>query len=219
MTARARHRVDNVPWPLRPLFWLYSYGLGLSLFALRWAWRRLVRVRWENAATLGPGGHIFCAWHENVVAYFISPLLPEQQAWMNHPDWYMEPVYVMMRCLGIRRMFLGSTGHGGREAADQLAVALAQGASTMLFVDGPAGPAFELKRGALHLAAQTGLPLVPLRYRFSRSFRLCTWDRKRFPLPFSTLRVSCGEPLRVQADRLDEAERALLAALGRGEPD
>jgi hypothetical protein len=37
-----------------------------------------------------------------------------------HPSWYMKPINVCMRLVGIDRIILGSTGHGGRAAAEQL---------------------------------------------------------------------------------------------------
>lgn len=208
-----RYRVDDVPWPLRPLFHLYGYGMGALALALLLALRALVRVEWHGIERATGAGRILCAWHEHVLLYFaVRPPLTHQ-VWINHPFWYMRPVHVVMGWIGVERIILGSSGAGGRKAVDELVPALAAGASTAMFPDGPAGPARVLKRGVLHLAVQTGLPVVPVRFEPTRAVRLPGWDGKHLPLPFSTVRVVCGAPITVDSSDLDGAARALEAAL------
>jgi len=208
-----RYRVDDVPWPLRPLFHLYGYGGGVVLYALVRVLRALVRVQWDDVERARGSGRILCAWHENVVLYFVVRPPLARQAWINHPYWYMRPVHVLLAWVGVERVIPGSTGAGGRAAVDELARLLASGGSTTMFPDGPTGPAHELKKGVLHLAARTGLPIVPVRFALSRELRLPGWDRKRLPLPGAVVRVSCGEPLLVADDELESAQRALVQAL------
>lgn len=207
------YRVDNVPWPLLPLFHLYGYGAGALALLVFAVCRSLVRVEWDDIERATGPGRILCTWHENVVAYFVvrPPLV--NQAWINHPFWYMRPVHVVMRWSGVRRIVLGSTGSGGRAAVDSLVDELRAGASTAMFPDGPHGPQRQLKKGVLHLAARSGLPVVPLRFEMTREVRLPGWDNKRLPLPFSTVRVRCGVPIPVDAADLEGAARALEAAL------
>lgn len=208
-----RYRVDDVPWPLLPLFHLYGYGVGALLYALVLALRALVTVRWDDVERATGPGRILCAWHESVVLYFVVRPPLARQVWINHPYWYMRPVHVLLRWVGVQRVIPGSTGAGGREAVDELARALAGGGSTTVFPDGPAGPAHVLRKGVLHLAAHTGLPLVPVRFHVSRQLRLAGWDEKRLPLPGAVVRVSCGEPQTVAGDDLESAQRALEQAL------
>ena len=118
-----------------------------------------------------------------------------------------------MRLCGIDRVVLGSTGHGGRAAAEQLVRELRDGRSTGIAPDGPGGPARVPKRGVFHIAAQTGLPIVPLRFTLSRAWHLPTWDRKRLPQPFSTIHVRFGEPIYVDERNFDAAIRATAQAL------
>lgn len=208
-----RYRVDDVPWPLVPLFHLYGYGTGALAFALLLVLRALVTVEWDGVERATGPGRILCVWHEHVLLYFMVRPPLTRQVWINHPFWYMRPVHVLMRWVGIERIILGSTGAGGRQAVDELVPALRDGASTAMFPDGPAGPPRRLKKGVLHLAAQTGLPVVPLRFEPSRALRLPGWDGKLLPLPFSTLRVVCGAPIAVDAADLEGAARTLEAAL------
>jgi lysophospholipid acyltransferase (LPLAT)-like uncharacterized protein len=122
----------------------------------------------------------------------------------------MTPVHVLLQLMGIE-LVLGSTGHGGRAAADRIRSCLLAGASTTVAPDGPEGPARHLRKGALHLAAQSGVPIVPMRFHCSRRLMLRTWDRQVVPLPFCRITVSYGAPISVES--LDGAALALEAAL------
>ena len=108
---------------------------------------------------------IECVFHENIPAYMASYLPPKlnqpRHAWMNHPAWRMLPIHVWLEWNGVDELMLGSTGHGGQLALDKLINKMkTQQYSTMIAVDGPAGPPHEVKRGALDLAMGTGLPLI-----------------------------------------------------------
>jgi lysophospholipid acyltransferase (LPLAT)-like uncharacterized protein len=135
-------------------------------------------------------------------------------AWMQHPLWYMKPIHVFLRLIGVKKLVLGSTGHDGRQAADELAEHLRAGYSTVLLPDGPAGPPRVLRRGILHLAVVSKVPIVPLRVTASRAISLGTWDHKQWPLPFSRLRIQVGGPIAVTEDSFTQAEHDLCQALG-----
>jgi lysophospholipid acyltransferase (LPLAT)-like uncharacterized protein len=215
------YRVDTVPSLLRPLLEVYGYAFASLMYAYLVLLRWTVRVEIEGAENLSAGAnYIFCLWHESVPICFLSLLPPRAVlwrgrhfSWMQHPSLYMKPIHVLLRCVGVRRLALGSTGHGGRHAAEELVHHLGQGFSTVLLPDGPGGPPRVLKHGVLHIASASGVPIVPLRLSASRTIRWPAWDRKQFPLPFSRLRIRIGLPIRVSGDTLDEAERRLLEAL------
>jgi lysophospholipid acyltransferase (LPLAT)-like uncharacterized protein len=57
------------------------------------------------------------------------------------------------------------------------------------------------------------VPIVPLRFTLSRALELPTWDRKRLPLPFSTIRVRFGEPIYVDPSNFETAIRVTAEAL------
>ena len=107
----------------------------------------------------------------------------------------------------------GSSGHGGREAAEQLVHELREGRWSGIAQAGPAGPPRVAKRGVAHIAAQTGVPIVPLRFTLSRALELPTWDCKRLPLPFSTITVRFAPPIFVTSGNFDAAVGELGDAL------
>ncbi len=133
---------------------------------------------------------------------------------MQHPSWYMKSIHVLIRLMGVKRIILGSTGHSGREAADQLVEYLRKGYSTVLLPDGPHGPPLLLKGGILHVSLQSQVPIVPMQFRASRFFTSSTWDRKQWPIPFSTIRVQFGNPVQVTKDNFDEMHDEITKALG-----
>jgi lysophospholipid acyltransferase (LPLAT)-like uncharacterized protein len=209
------YRVDNIPFLLKPPFWLCASVLGFLLYALVLLLRVTCRIRFEGEESLRNHPSILCSWHENVPSSFVvSHRFPQPQALMNHPAWYMKPIHVLIWLVGVRRLVLGSTGHDGKEAATQLANYLKQGYSTIILPDGPCGPPKELKKGALHMAAQSNVPLVGVQFRVSKAYVLRSWDKKKFPYPFSQITISYSQPIYVKPDNLEEKSRELAGALG-----
>jgi lysophospholipid acyltransferase (LPLAT)-like uncharacterized protein len=85
------------------------------------------------------------------------------------------------------------------------------GSSLVVSPDGPFGPYRRAKAGALIVARESGLPLVPWAVTAHPSLRLNgRWDRHVVPLPFCRIRVEEGEPIRVGRR---EPLRPLLARL------
>jgi lysophospholipid acyltransferase (LPLAT)-like uncharacterized protein len=113
----------------------------------------------------------------------------------------------------------GASGGGGRAALAELATALRGGASVSIAVDGPAGPAFKVKRGCVDLAQETGAPIVPVAYDCARGVRTWNWDRALIPTPFDHVVVRYGPALDVAGQPLDDGlrlvEEAMLANAGR----
>jgi lysophospholipid acyltransferase (LPLAT)-like uncharacterized protein len=211
------YRVDNIPFYLKPLFWLYGYVLAFLLYAFIMLLRVTCRIRFEGEEVLRDHpAVILCSWHENVPSGFVvlHRLIRGPQVWMNHPAWYMKPIHVLLWLLGVRGLVLGSTGYEGREAATKLVKYLQEGYSTLILPDGPYGPAKELKKGALHVAAQSNIPLVALQFRLSNPYVSRFWDKKRFPYPFSQIIVKYSQPIFVTPANLEEKSRELAEALG-----
>jgi lysophospholipid acyltransferase (LPLAT)-like uncharacterized protein len=171
----SRYRVDKVPIIIRPQFYLYGYGLGLLLFFYLLILRLTTKVKivGREKLTKNPN-HIFALWHSFVPVGLTTatPIIHTAldrapQAWMQHPLWYMKPIHVLLRLMGVKKIVLGSTGHSGRDAAELLVDYLRLGYSTTINPDGPDGPAFVLKKGIFYLALESKVPIVPLRFSLS----------------------------------------------------
>lgn len=96
---------------------------------------------------------------------------------------------------------------------NELALLVKTGWSTMISPDGPAGPARVLKKGVLHLALKSGVPIVPLTISATRFISWPSWDSKKFPLPFNRIRVTVQQAVGVSDQNFDEAGRQIVPLL------
>jgi lysophospholipid acyltransferase (LPLAT)-like uncharacterized protein len=116
------------------------------------------------------------------------------------------------------RAVRGSSSRGGRDAREAMIEALnAGGVSAGVIVDGPRGPALEAKMGALVMARETGLPVVPGTWWARPVVHVRSWDRTIVPLPFSRIVFAFGPALFVPpdagAEQLEEARKTLTRRL------
>ncbi len=74
------------------------------------------------------------------------------------------------------------------------------GISVITTADGPAGPNFHFKPGAILMARIGGVPLVPLGCAADRAWHLDRWDHFMIPKPFARVVYALGEPITVPAD-------------------
>ena len=120
----------------------------------------------------------------------------------------------MLRYIGVRKIILGSSGHSGKEAAEQLVGYLRKGYSTVLLPDGPSGPPFQMKKGALHISMQSNVPILPMRFESSPSIASQNWDRRKWPVPFSRITVQYGEPVQITGANFEKAYDSISKFLG-----
>ena len=92
----------------------------------------------------------------------------------------MKPIHLLLRITGVKKIILGSTGHSGRDAANQLVEYLKKGYSTVMLPDGPNGPPFIIKKGILHVSKQSQVPIVPIQFGVTKFFEDSTWDQKKW---------------------------------------
>ncbi len=97
---------------------------------------------------------------------------------------------------------------GGAAAFRQMIRILREGKCMGLTPDGPKGPRCRVKPGIILLARQTGLPIIPVTYSAKWAFRLKSWDRLLFPLPFSRGVFLWGNPVFVPQGADDAAVEA-----------
>ncbi len=81
--------------------------------------------------------------------------------------------------------------------------------------DGPRGPRYQCKPGALMAAEMTGAKVMAVTWSASRFFQLGSWDKMLIPLPFSKVIISLSEPLDVGTEGTLEERTAKLDELLR----
>ncbi len=94
--------------------------------------------------------------------------------------------------MGLRAV-RGSSSKGGREAAAELVRVLREGHDAGITPDGPRGPIYVCKPGALVVARRAGARVLVIGVTYSSAWHLRSWDRFLLPLPFSQVRLTLRE--------------------------
>jgi len=196
--------------------------IGLSLVRLVWRWARVVRVigaEHMTAALQRAPSFIPVYWHQHQL-FCVKVLLDQRRAGLKlgfliSPSVDGEIGAMIVRNVG-GEVIRGSSTHTGARALRDYYQALAQeGVSPAITPDGPRGPPWKFKPGAVLLAQLSGRPMIPLSYAASHAWKI-KWDRFVIPWPFARITVAVGEPVYV-AKGLDAPglERLQLDMEGR----
>ena len=179
------------------LLWMLSawpLGLALRLLTGFSGWTSRVLVEGPGAAYAGPA--LYVHWHR--YQPYLGIHHGQARRWlMVARDAYMQPIVVWSQLHGVR-VIRGGTGDGGRAALAHMVERLRAGDSAFLAVDGPRGPALQVKRGCVEMARAAGVPIIPVGYACRRArFDARRWDHWLMMRPFDTVTVRYGEPLRI----------------------
>jgi len=208
-----------------------ALALGAALLALlRLTLRRRVDGDDRVRALLDSGRRvILVAWHGRLLVGMMH-LGGYRPALMISQSRDGERIAWVASRFGFRSV-RGSSSRGGVRALLALAREVNAGAVGAHLVDGPRGPAGEVKPGIILLAARTGAVIVPIYLTARWRLEARSWDRMQIPLPWSRLDGRYSDPIEVPArpsdaesealrldleKRLDEGYRQLEAAGGRG---
>jgi lysophospholipid acyltransferase (LPLAT)-like uncharacterized protein len=203
-------------WLIKAIGWAGAWVIRLWVGTLRYRYQPLGPNVDPHQPGLS-GRYIYAFWHENM-------LLPAYQygrsdIWVlisQHADGQM--IAEACRHLGFQ-LVRGSKTRGGVEAVRQM-LRLGRQDHLAITPDGPRGPRRRIQPGLIYLAAQTGLPIVPVGIGFRRPWRLDSWDHFALPRPWSRAVCVTTEPIVVppgaDKDGLEyyrqQVERALLEA-------
>jgi len=113
----------------------------------------------------------------------------------------------------------GSSSNFGREAATLLVEMMRAGHDIGITPDGPRGPCYEMKPGAVIVPRRTGAPLLLLGGEFESAWQLRSWDRFYLPKPFSRVRMRCELVSSEQLGDRDAAVALLEARMKALNPD
>ncbi len=196
--------------PARRVLYALAVPLGLWLVRVVWGWSRVVRVIGTEhiAASLArASSFIPVYWHQHQL-FCVRQLLEQRGAGVKLGFLISPSVDGELGAMLVRRLgavvIRGSSTHTGARALRDYYQALAQeGVSPAITPDGPRGPPWKFKPGAVLLAQLAQRPMIPMTYAASRAWKI-KWDRFVIPKPFSRIVIAIGEPVYV-AKRLDAA--------------
>jgi lysophospholipid acyltransferase (LPLAT)-like uncharacterized protein len=101
----------------------------------------------------------------------------------------------------------GSANQSGALALRDMQGMMKNGYSIVTTADGPRGPKYEFKMGAILMARIAGVPIIPIACAASSAWYLDRWDNFMVPKPFSKIVLAIGEPYTIPKNTpLDELE-------------
>ena len=211
--------------PTRRALYALAAPLGIGLIKLWWRMCRVVRIEGAqhlDAALAESASLIPCYWHQHQL--FCAKWLLEQRSRGLQVGWLVSPsvdgelgAMLVHRLEGVA--IRGSSTHTGARALRDYYFALVRDrVSPIITPDGPRGPRFQFKPGAILLAQMSGRPILPLAYAASRAW-IFHWDKFVLPKPLARIAIAVGPPYRVprsaDAGELARHQRELERELHR----
>jgi lysophospholipid acyltransferase (LPLAT)-like uncharacterized protein len=208
-------------WTRRPLVqealgWLLASYVAFALRTTRWTLEGV-----EHIAPFAGGKPVIVAfWHECLalmpMVWVLSQRLPQAQPGRAHVLITRHRDGRLLRAF-LRRFDLnivaGSSTRGGARGLRNLLALLGRGEHVAITPDGPQGPKRVAAPGVAHLAALSGVPVLPCAGQTSRRWVLQTWDRMVIPKPFARGIIVCGPAIRVSREEWQEAVAVIGSAL------
>jgi lysophospholipid acyltransferase (LPLAT)-like uncharacterized protein len=120
----------------------------------------------------------------------------------------------------------GSASRGAARALVGMVRAIQRGHDAAFTIDGPRGPRYQAKPGAVMLAKATGAAILCFHIRPAHAWVFTkSWDRSEIPRPFSRAAVFIAPPITVSRDaddaeltlKLNEVQTALEDLVRRGD--
>jgi lysophospholipid acyltransferase (LPLAT)-like uncharacterized protein len=222
---RAYTFADLSAYPLKKRFLIKA--ADLSLFLLIHLIGRTIRFEvngWEHWETASRDGlPIYAFWHNRV---FLATYYFRQRGIVVMTSQSFDGEYIARFIqrfgYGTAR---GSSTRGGVGAIIEMARLMRAGFPAGFSIDGPKGPRYVAKMGAVLLAKKTGRPILP--FTITASSFWCarkSWDQLQVPRPFARALVDIAAPIYVAPDadetellaKRDELQRALDEITQRG---
>jgi hypothetical protein len=164
------------------------------------AWFATIRLRWYGGAYLHPDPRtrrhgIGVFWHQRLLGfgYTHGRFRPRILISQSRDGDLIARVSSGLGCVPIR----GSSRRGAAGAMRGLLAEAQSGYDIAITPDGPLGPLRVFQVGAVYLASQTGLPIVPTSISYGRCWRFNSWDRFVLPWPCTWGVVHVGDAVTV----------------------
>ena len=172
---------------------------GLALYWLIRVIGTTLRIEvkgWENYSEGKP--FVYCFWHNRIpiATYFWRQRGIVVMSSRSFDSEYIAR-FIQRFGYGAAR---GSSTRGGKAALIQMIRAVREGKSAAFTVDGPRGPIYEAKPGAVLLAAKSNAAILPFSISMNQFWQLPSWDKIQIPKPFARAVVVIGPPIKVEDD-------------------
>ncbi|HWF03892.1 MAG TPA: lysophospholipid acyltransferase family protein, partial [Candidatus Angelobacter sp.] len=160
-----------------------------------------------DANAVAAPGTIWCFWHRAVLPATYR-FRNQGLAVMTSRSFDGEYIARIIQKLGFIAV-RGSSSRGAVGALIGMRQQLESGHSAVFTIDGPRGPRYVAKPGAVLLAKKTGAPINCFYVAVERAWILNSWDQMIIPKLFSRAVIYASSPIYVPADATEEQMSAL----------
>jgi len=177
--------------------WFISFVYRL-IRAYSWTFRLRIENESQWMAHVRSGGSVLlCAWHQQ----FFSAIRHFQTYRIYNPSIMISRSNDGSIIAGIAERsgwhtIRGSSSKGGKEALRNVIATLRKSRLAAHIVDGPRGPAGEVKAGVIRMAHLTDSVIVPVYASAEKGWFFNSWDRFMLPKPFSKVYLRFGEKIK-----------------------
>jgi len=171
-----------------------------------------------DALAKSQGRAVYATWHQRVI-FHARHLAHKNLTVMVSQSRDGEYATRLLNLFGHKNV-RGSSTRGGSQALKELTQKIKEGGRGGILADGPLGPARVAKIGAVIMAHEAQVPLIPLIWGVDRCWILNSWDRFLVPKPFARIVICYTEPIwippSVGGKELEDYRRLLEERLNQG---
>ncbi len=168
---------------------------------------------WKHFESIAAAGRlpIYAFWHDRIFAstwYFRNRGIAVITSQSKDGEYIAR--FIQRLGYGAIR---GSSTRGGVGALVEMIKTMRNGTAAAFTLDGPRGPRYEAKPGAVLLAKKTGNPIMPFVVECEEFWTIGSWDRLQIPRPFTRAKLTIAQPIYVAPDADENEIKARLSEL------
>ena len=151
---------------------------------------------------------LYAMWHNNQCCVYGLPNKSTTSVMVSHSQDGEIVAASIERAFGFKTIRASKARRGSVGGTMQMIEALKNGENGAIMVDGPKGPVYKAKDGAIKIAKLAGVPIVPMVW-YSNNFNLVkfkSWGKLQVPFLDVRLINLYGEPIYVPADGDDASD-------------
>ena len=207
-------------WPISRVLYISTWCLNLTC-RYRYVGVENIEKARKKASS---GSYLLGFWHENLFSGLFSQANLKFIIIVSKNKDAEPIVYICRRLKAI--VVRGSSkkkgiDKGGQAAKNKMIEILKTGVVGLVTVDGPTGPAKEVKPGIIDMSKKSGSPLIPYAPIAERYWSFNSWDRFKLPKPFSRVVIYYGKPLyvpkNISGNDFDDLKEKYKEAIEEGE--
>jgi lysophospholipid acyltransferase (LPLAT)-like uncharacterized protein len=198
-------RIHHLPVLARVLIWLGSILISLLCATLRY--KVVDKAGFLSSSSSAPV--IILCWHNRILALpavFRRYYPKKRKGLLVLTSASRDGAYLseFVRCFGMGSV-RGSSSRRGAQALLDLVRNLEDGFDLCITPDGPRGPRYSLRPGALMLAERCQAPLMPVLVEYSGFWRFKSWDGFAVPKPFAAVTLTALPFIKIESSETEAA--------------